>query len=66
MPEPQGPELLTAKEVALELRVSASTVRNWRYRGLLTAIVLPGGSLRFTREEVDRIRRIARTGAAKE
>ena len=41
-----GP-LLTAREVAELLGVSTETVLRWARRGLLPAIRLPGGAIRF-------------------
>lgn len=47
--------LLTTGEVAAELSVDPDTVRRWVKDGLLAAVVLPSGVLRFKRSEVDRI-----------
>lgn len=47
--------LLTIPEVAGLLRVSVATVREWRYRGKIQVVQLPGGSLRVTQEELDRL-----------
>lgn len=45
---------LTPQEVAERLMVSPVTVRQWAQKGLLSAIVTPGGHRRFLREEVSR------------
>ncbi len=47
--------LLTLPEVAAECGVTVDTVRNWHRAGRITLVRLPGGSLRMTREELDRI-----------
>ena len=46
-------ELLTLQDVALELKVSIHTVRDWRKRGWLKVYKLPGGSLRVRRADID-------------
>lgn len=46
-------ELLTAAEVAAELRVTRVTVGRWARDGRLASIRLPGGTLRFRRSDVD-------------
>ena len=45
--------LLTAREVADLLGVSAETVLRWTRRGELPAIRLPGGAIRFRQDELD-------------
>ncbi len=45
--------LLTAREVADKLGVSAETVLRWRRKGLIPAIELPGGAIRFRENELD-------------
>jgi len=47
-----GP-LLTAREVAELLGVSAETVLRWTRRGELPAIRLPGGAIRYRETELD-------------
>jgi len=47
--------LLLLPEVAEELRVSVGTLRNWIRDGRVRAIRLPGGTLRITRAEFDRV-----------
>ncbi len=49
----QPDTLLTAAEVADELRVHVSTVSRWVRDRRITAIKLPGGHLRFRRADVD-------------
>lgn len=48
-------KVYTIQEVAEMLRVSVSTVRGWRYTGQIQVVQLPGGSLRVTETEVERI-----------
>jgi excisionase family DNA binding protein len=45
--------LLTAREVADLLGVSAETVLRWTRRGELPAIRLPGGAIRYRKDELD-------------
>jgi excisionase family DNA binding protein len=45
--------LLTARDVAGELAVSSETILRWTRAGELPAIRLPGGAIRFRREELD-------------
>lgn len=47
-----GP-LLTAREVAELLNVSAETVLRWTRRGNLPAIRLPSGALRYRGDDLD-------------
>lgn len=48
-----GPEVLTIREVADLLRCSTRTIRRSVERGVIRAIYLvPGGSPRFSREEI--------------
>lgn len=47
--------LLTLREAADELRVSVPTLRRWRQRGLVRMVRLPGGTLRVSRTEVERL-----------
>jgi len=49
------PTLLTATEVAEEFRLHPGTVRRWVGENKIRAIKLPGGLLRFRREEVEAI-----------
>jgi len=49
------PELLTVTEVAEVLRVHPATVRRWAREGVLTATDTPGRSLRFRREDIERL-----------
>lgn len=46
---------MTLGEAASELRVSVNTLRNWHKRGRITLVRLPGGTLRVTRAEIDRL-----------
>ena len=46
--------LMTAKEVALFLRVEVRTVRRWVYLGRLRSLRVGMGHLRFRRSEVIR------------
>lgn len=45
--------LLTAREVAGLLGVSAETVLRWTRRGDLPAIRLPGGAIRYRQDTLD-------------
>jgi excisionase family DNA binding protein len=45
--------LLTAREVAELLGVSAETVLRWTRRGDLPAIRLPGGAIRYHPDAID-------------
>jgi excisionase family DNA binding protein len=45
--------LLTTSEVAALLRLDESTIRRWASNGKLTPVVLPGGLLRFRREDIE-------------
>jgi excisionase family DNA binding protein len=46
--------LLTARQVAKVLGVSAETVLRWTRRGELPAIRLPGGALRYRAQVLER------------
>lgn len=46
-------QLLTTREVADQLGVSAETVLRWTRRGELPAIRLPGGAIRFREADLD-------------
>jgi excisionase family DNA binding protein len=56
--------LLTAREVAEHLGFAPKTILRWRRRGLLPAIELPGGKVRFRPEDVDAWLDERATGAA--
>jgi excisionase family DNA binding protein len=45
--------LLTARELANTLGVSAETVLRWTRRGELPAIRLPGGAIRYRQTDLD-------------
>jgi excisionase family DNA binding protein len=45
--------LMTAREVADLLGVSTETVLRWVRQGKLPAIRLPGGAIRFRRDEIE-------------
>jgi excisionase family DNA binding protein len=45
--------LLTARQVADRLGVSAETVLRWTRRGELPGFRLPGGALRFREDDLD-------------
>lgn len=49
--------LLTAKQVAEELGVSYESVLRWAREGDLQSIRLPRGSVRFRREDVEKLLR---------
>lgn len=48
-----GGPMLTAREVADLLGVSAETVLRWTRRGDLPAFRLPGGALRYREDALD-------------
>lgn len=45
--------LLTAREVADQLGVSAATVLRWTRRGVLVGFRLPSGAMRYREDELD-------------
>lgn len=47
------PELITTGAVAKQLAVSAATVQRWVREGLLDAITLPSGVLRFRQSDIN-------------
>lgn len=47
--------LMKLPEVAQELKVSVPTLRTWARQGHLNVVRLPGGTLRVTRAEVERL-----------
>ena len=48
-------KLLTAKEVAAQLRVSLSTLRGWRKKGQGPPVVALGpGTYRYSEEEIEK------------
>lgn len=46
-------EILTTKQVAELAKVSRQTVARWAADGKIAAAVLPGGQLRFSREDIE-------------
>lgn len=48
---------LTTSEVAELFKISAESVRNWVRTGKLGAVKLPGGKIRFRREDIEAIER---------
>jgi excisionase family DNA binding protein len=46
--------LLTAREVAERLGVTAETILRWTRRGELPGIPLPGGAIRYPEYDLDR------------
>ena len=46
-------QLLTAREVAGLLGVSAETVLRWTRRGEVPALRLPGGAIRYREDDLD-------------
>jgi excisionase family DNA binding protein len=51
-------EFMNVRETAKHLGVHENTVRNWQSSGILRGFKLPGsGFRRFSREEVERMRR---------
>jgi len=51
------PELLTPEEVRETLRISRPTLYRWCSDGTLPALRLPRGTLRFRREDIERVMR---------
>jgi excisionase family DNA binding protein len=49
------PILMTAEELALLLRVHKRVIYQWRQRGLIASIRLPGRGYRFRRADVERL-----------
>lgn len=51
-------EFMNVRETAKQLGVHENTVRNWEKSGILRGFKLPGsGFRRFSREEIERMRR---------
>jgi len=48
-------ELLRPKEVAKIFNISVKTLWEWQKKGIIKAIRLPSGKLRYPRSEVERI-----------
>jgi putative resolvase len=48
-------ELLRPKEVAKIFNISVKTLWEWQRKGLIKAVRLPTGKLRYPRSEVERI-----------
>ncbi|MDF2420152.1 MULTISPECIES: helix-turn-helix domain-containing protein [Trueperella] len=46
-------ELLTTRQVANLAKVSRQTVARWVADGKVAAVTLPGGQLRFAREDIE-------------
>ncbi len=53
-------ELLRPREVAKIFNISVKTLWEWQSRGLIRAVRLPTGKLRYPRSEVDRVWRQAK------
>ena len=47
--------LMTARDIAEFFSVSVRTVNRWRRLGLIPAIELPSGSVRYNRDEVEEV-----------
>ena len=47
--------LMTLDEVITWLRISRTTANRWRNNGLLPAIKLPSGIVRYRREDVEQL-----------
>ena len=51
-------EPITVREAARRLGVHENTIRNWQKAGIIgRSIVLPSGIRRFSREDIERMRR---------
>jgi len=46
------PDLLTTQEAAIALGVKPVTIRRWVRKDLIEALRLPGGRLRFRRDDI--------------
>lgn len=46
-------DLLTEKEVAAILRVSVSTLQQWRWRGIALPFLKVGSAVRYRRQDLD-------------
>ncbi|MEW2082343.1 helix-turn-helix domain-containing protein [Streptomyces sp. NPDC005283] len=61
-------ELLKAREVAAELRVSVGTLANWRYQGIgpryTKLSAAPNAPVRYRRQDVDTYLALQERGAA--
>lgn len=57
------PKLLTVKEGAVELGKGYSTVYRWIRDGLVPFRTLPNGRLRFTEDDLGKIRELMATAA---
>jgi DNA-binding transcriptional MerR regulator len=51
-------EVFTVSEVARELKCAAQTIRDWSDRGLLRPMRTASGTRIFTREEIERRRKV--------
>jgi len=46
-------ELYRPSEVCLILKINRETLRRWRNDGKIPHVVLPGGSVRYRKREID-------------
>ena len=51
------PRLLKITEAAKRLGVHQNTLRQWTDKGIVKAVMLPSGHRRYTRQEIERMRR---------
>ncbi len=58
-----GPDLMTAQEVALLLRVHPNTVMTWAKQGKLAGLKMNGGRWRFHRSDIEKFLQPVREGS---
>ncbi|PUA31754.1 MAG: hypothetical protein B9J98_05390 [Candidatus Terraquivivens tikiterensis] len=58
-------ELITPKEARALLRVSNKTLWSWYKKGLIRAVRLPSGKLRYYRSDIERILKGEEVGGRK-
>ena len=58
-------ELLRPKDVAKVFNISTKTLWEWQKKGIIKAVRLPTGKLRYPRSEVDRLWRQLRATESK-
>jgi len=53
-PHPELPALMTARELAAQLRIDTRTLRRWRAAGLVPEPLVFGRSVRWRRTEIEK------------
>lgn len=59
-----GEPLLTTRQVAERLEVTAGTVQKWQRDGKLPSLRTPGGALRFRWSDIEAVISAPRVGSA--